>query len=67
MPQLAQVIEPSPGLPWGALGEDWSQTHSDHALIDHVRSRVNDYLSIGCINRVQQECHDLARLYPQAR
>ncbi|MGB4361456.1 MAG: phosphotransferase [Rhodoferax sp.] len=51
----------------GAQGEDWSQTHSDHALIDHVRSRVNDYLSIGCINRVQQECRELARLYPQAR
>ena len=51
----------------GALGEDWSQAHSDHALIDHVRARVNDYLSIGCINRVQQECHELARLYPQSR
>ncbi len=51
----------------GAQGEDWSQTNSDHALIKHVRTRVNDYLSIGCINRVQQECHELARLYPQAR
>jgi Ser/Thr protein kinase RdoA (MazF antagonist) len=53
--------------PAGAQGENWSQTNSDHALIEHVRARVNDYLSIGCINRVQQECHELARLYPQAR
>lgn len=53
--------------PAGAQGEDWSQAHSERALIDHVRARVNDYLSIGCINRVQQECHALARLYPQAR
>lgn len=50
-----------------AQGEDWSQTNSDGALIKHVRTRVHDYLSIGCINRVQQECHELARLYPQAR
>jgi hypothetical protein len=32
-------------------------------LVDHVRARVSDYLSMACINRVQQECHELALIY----
>ncbi|MDG5977284.1 hypothetical protein H010_18635 [Hydrogenophaga taeniospiralis CCUG 15921] len=43
----------------GGDGEDWSARHSEAALIEHVRGRVNDYLSIRCIERMLAEFHDL--------
>ncbi len=36
-------------------GEDWSSARSDAALVDHVRDRVNCYLSAGVIERVRNE------------
>ena len=47
----------------GCGGEDWSQDNSDVALIEHVRSRVDDYLAFATINRVQAELHALDRVY----
>ncbi|MCM2341301.1 hypothetical protein [Rhodoferax sp.] len=43
--------------------EDWSQDNSDVALIEHVRSRVDDYLAFATINRVLAEFHALDRVY----
>ena len=40
-------------------GEDWSAAHSDAPLIAHVRGRVDHYLSLPAIRRVQ---HELAAL-----
>ena len=45
----------------GAGGEDWSAELSDPALIDHVRDRVDHYLSPQIISRVREEWHELAR------
>jgi hypothetical protein len=47
----------------GAGGEDWSQANSDVALIRHVRSRVDDYLTISTIDRVLDEFNELDRLF----
>lgn len=47
----------------GAGGEDWSQANSDASLIQHVRSRVDDYLSISTINQVLSEFKELDRLF----
>lgn len=47
----------------GAGGEDWSQANSDASLIRHVRSRVDDYLSISTINQVLAEFNELDRLF----
>lgn len=47
----------------GAGGEDWSQANSDASLIQHVRSRVDDYLSISTINQVLSEFNELDRLF----
>ncbi|MDP2440112.1 phosphotransferase [Rhodoferax sp.] len=47
----------------GAGGEDWSQANSDALLIQHVRSRVDDYLSISTINQVLSEFNELDRLF----
>jgi len=46
-----------------ADGEDWSQDNSDAALISHVRSRVDDYLSMQTVARVQAEFQTLTRLF----
>jgi hypothetical protein len=43
----------SPGAP-AAGGEDWSATHSEQALIEHVRERVDHYLDAGTIARVRE-------------
>lgn len=42
-----------------ALGEDWSAELSDKALIAHVRDRVDHYLSLPAIRRVQDEFRTL--------
>lgn len=47
----------------GAGGEDWSQANSDASLIQHVRSRVDDYLSISTISQVLSEFNELDRLF----
>lgn len=47
----------------GAGGEDWAQANSDASLIRHVRSRVDDYLSISTIDRVLNEFNELDRLF----
>ena len=47
----------------GAGGEDWSQANSDASLIRHVRSRVDDYLTISTIDRVLDEFNELDRLF----
>ena len=40
-------------------GEDWSARNSEAALIEHVRERVNDYLSSRCIERLLAEFDEL--------
>lgn len=47
----------------GAGGEDWSQANSDASLIQHVRSRVDDYLAISTVNQVLAEFNELDRLF----
>ena len=44
----------------GADGEDWSAARSEAALVDHVRGRVDDYLSTAGVNRVVDELAALA-------
>lgn len=44
----------------GGDGEDWSARHSDAALVAHVRSRVDDYLSVQGVKRVIDELAALA-------
>ena len=39
----------------GADGEDWSSAHSDPALVQHVRDRVNHYLSPAVVEAVGGE------------
>jgi hypothetical protein len=46
----------------GGDGEDWSARNSEAALIEHVRDRVNDYLSMRCIERMLAEFHELQDL-----
>jgi len=47
----------------GAGGEDWSQANSDASLIRHVRSRVDDYLTISTIDRILDEFNEMDRLF----
>lgn len=44
----------------GGDGEDWSAQHSDAALVAHVRSRVDEYLSAPGVKRVIDELAALA-------
>lgn len=44
----------------GADGEDWSGEHSEAALVDHVRERVDHYLSTPGVQRVIGELSALA-------
>ncbi len=44
----------------GGDGEDWSAQRSEAALVDHVRGRVDDYLSVEGVNRVAGELAALA-------
>ena len=44
----------------GGDGEDWSAQRSEAALVDHVRIRVDDYLSVEGVNRVAGELAALA-------
>ncbi|WP_417329366.1 phosphotransferase [Halomonas cupida] len=41
-------------------GEDWSSQLSDDALIQHVRNRVDHYLSLPILQRVMRELRELA-------
>lgn len=54
---LAQQAPRSP-----QAGEDWSAAHSDPSLVEHVRERVEHYLSAPVIRRVQEELHALRRI-----
>ena len=45
-----------------SAGEDWSSDHSDAALIEHVRARVDDYLSAPIVERITDEFAALERL-----
>jgi hypothetical protein len=47
----------------GGDGEDWSAAGSDAALVAHVRSRVDDYLSPHAVARVVGECEALRRRF----
>jgi hypothetical protein len=47
----------------GGDGEDWSAARSDTALIEHVRSRVDDYLSARAVAFVLDECAALRRRF----
>ncbi len=47
-------------------GEDWSAGKSDHALIEHVRGRVDCYLSAGIVERVVRELQALATVLGHA-
>jgi hypothetical protein len=44
----------------GGDGEDWSGACSDAALVEHVRGRVDDYLSPQGITRVVDELEALS-------
>ena len=44
-------------------GEDWSGEHSDDALVQHVRARVDDYLSVARVEQVREELAVLARQF----
>jgi aminoglycoside phosphotransferase (APT) family kinase protein len=46
-----------------AAGEDWSAARSDAALIDHVRGRVDEYLSPRGVGFVVEECAALRRQF----
>jgi thiamine kinase-like enzyme len=41
--------------PAHAGGEDWSASHSDAALVNHVRNRVDHYLSADVVERMRDE------------
>lgn len=43
-------------------GEDWSGEHSERALVQHVRGRVDDYLSATRVEQVRDELAALPRL-----
>jgi len=58
---LTESVKPKHASDAG--GEDWSQANSDASLIRHVRSRVDDYLSISTINQVLSEFNELDRLF----
>lgn len=45
-----------------AAGEDWSAEHSEAALVEHVRARVDDYLSPLCVDRMLAEFQELQGL-----
>lgn len=62
---LTESVKPKQAS--GAGGEDWSQANSDAALIQHVRSRVDDYLAMPTIHRVLAELNTLDRLFAPAR
>ena len=46
----------------GADGEDWASANSDAALVNHVRGRVDCYLSVDVVDAVGAELITLARL-----
>jgi hypothetical protein len=45
----------------GADGEDWSAERSEAALVNHVRDRVDHYLSMAVVQRVLDEFETLDR------
>jgi hypothetical protein len=47
----------------GADGEDWSHDKSSHALVAHVRERVDDYLGLPAVDRVVGELEALRRVF----
>lgn len=49
----------------GGDGEDWSAERSDAALVEHVRSRVDEYLGTAIVDRVIDECAALRRRFGQ--
>jgi thiamine kinase-like enzyme len=53
------------GLPAAvsADGEDWAAEGSDHALVAHVRDRVDHYLSPGVVEQVLEEFEALERAF----
>ncbi len=53
------LAESTGGQGAGGDGEDWSARNSEAALIEHVRERVNHYLSIHCIERMLAEFDEL--------
>jgi thiamine kinase-like enzyme len=44
-------------------GEDWSRENSQAQLVEHVRGRVDAYLSSALVDRVRAEFHELQRLF----
>jgi len=57
-----RVSSPRPPLAPSA-SSDWSQHHSAAALVEHVRDRVNDYLSPGGVHRVINELVELRQAW----
>lgn len=60
-----RVLSAAPARDAGA-GEDWSAERSAAALVEHVRSRVDDYLSPRGVARVCDECAALRRRFGDA-
>ncbi len=44
-------------------GEDWSAANSDPALVEHVRERVDHYLSVAAVALVRDELDELRRMF----
>ncbi len=57
-----RVVSGAPARP-ATDGEDWSAARSDAALITHVRSRVDEYLSPRGVGVVVEECEALRRYF----
>lgn len=59
-----RVLSGQPAQPRPS-GEDWSASHSDAALVRHVRDRVDHYLDAAVVARVLQEFDELDLLLHQ--
>jgi thiamine kinase-like enzyme len=58
-----QTVSASPTTAVLRTGEDWSESSSDPALIEHVRERVSHYLSPVAIAFFENEAHELEKIW----
>ncbi len=58
-----QTVSANPTTAVIQTGEDWSESSSDPALIEHVRERVAHYLSPAAIAFVEHEAHELEKIW----
>jgi thiamine kinase-like enzyme len=58
-----QAVSANPTTLVTQAGEDWSESRSDPALIEHVRERVSHYLSPAAIAFVENEANELEKIW----